>query len=106
MEKKQMITGIFLIPTLHLSTTRDANKAVDAIVYQLGSLNCEQDNRAAVIRYTGLLSKETKEILDKEAKNYGHDIAYVEAEHETPFVDCDTFHIPTDEEMKEHLKWN
>ena len=104
MEKKQMLTGIFLIPTLHISTTRDANKAVDAIIHQLGVLNCEPDNRAAIIKYTGLLSEETKEILDREAKNYGHDVAYVEAEYETPFVDCDTIHIPTDEEMKEHLK--
>lgn len=104
MEKKQMLTGIFLIPTLHISTSRDANAAVKAIVHQLGALNCEPDNRAAVIKYTGLLSKETKEILDIEAKNYGHDVAYIEAEYETPFCDCDTFHIPTDDEMKEHLK--
>ena len=103
MEKKQMLTEIFLIPTLHISASRDANAAVKAIVHQLGALNCEPDNTAAVIKYAGLLSKETKEILDIEAKNYGHDIAYIEAEYETPFVDCDTFHIPTDAEMREHL---
>lgn len=104
MEKKQMLTGIFLIPTLHISTSRDANAAVKATVHQLGALNCEPDDTAAVIKYTGLLSKETKEILDREAKNYGHDIAYIEAEYETPFADCDTFHIPTDEEMIIHLE--
>ena len=104
MEKKQMLTGIFLIPTLHMSISRDTNAAIKAIVYQLGALNCEPDNHAAVIKYTGLLSKETKEVLDIEAKNYGHNIAYIEAEYETPFADCDTFHIPTNEEMIIHLE--
>ena len=106
MEKKQMLTGIFLIPVLSYHANKDANKAVNAIIYQLGALNCEPDNSAAVIKYTGLLSKETKEILDIEAKSYGHHIAYIEAEYETPFADCDTLHIPTNDEMKEHLKWN
>lgn len=104
MEKKQMLTGIFFIPTLHVHADRNVKSAMYAVVHQLGALNCEPDNTAAVIKYTGLLSKETKEILNKEAKNNGHRIAYIEVEYETPFADCDTFHIPTDDEMKEHLK--
>ena len=103
MEKKQMLTGIFLIPTLHY-TDKNVKSAMYAVIHQLGVLNCEPDDTAAVIKYTGLLSKETKEILDKEAKNNGHHIAYIEAEYETPFADCDTFHIPTDEEMIIHLE--
>ena len=68
MEKKQMLTGIFLIPTLHVSTSRDANAAVKAIVHQLGALNCEPDNRAAVVKYTGLLSKKQKKYLTEKQK--------------------------------------
>lgn len=104
MEKKQMLTGIFLIPTLHAHADRNVKSAMHAVIHQLGALNCEPDDTAAVIKYTGLLSKETKEILDKEAKNNGYRIAYIEAEYETPFADCDTFHIPTDEEMIIHLE--
>lgn len=102
----KIITGIFLIPTLHVSTSRDANVAVNAIVYQLGALNCENDNDCAVIRYNGILSKDAKEVLTDIAKQHGHRILYLEAEDETPFVNDDTFHIPTNGEMKEHLKWN
>ena len=104
MEKKQMLTVIFFIPTLHTHADRNVKSAMYAVVHQLGALNCEPDDTAAVIKYTGLLSKETKEILDKEAKNNGHHIAYIEAEYETPFADCDTFHIPTNEEMIIHLE--
>lgn len=106
MEKKQMLTGIFLIPTLHISTSRDANAAIKAIVYQLGALNCEDDDTCAVIRYNGILSKDAKEVLTDIAKQHGHRILYFEAEKDTSFADDDTFHIPTDDEMKEHLKWN
>lgn len=106
MEKKQMLTGIFLIPTLHISTSRDVNAAVKAIVYQLGALNCEDDDTCAVIRYDGILNKDAKAVLTDVAKQYGHRILYFEAEKDTPFADDDTFHIPTDDEMKEHLKWN
>lgn len=100
MEKKQMLTGIFFIPTLQVHNVKSA---MHAVIHQLGALNCEPDGTAAIIKYNGLLSKETKEILNKEAKDNGHHIAYIEAEYETPFVNDDTFHIPTDEEMVEHL---
>lgn len=103
MKKQKMPTGIFLIPTLHISPSRDANEAIDAIIFQLGALNCEKDDDAAVIKYNGLLSAETKEILNKEIKCHGHLIMYLEAEYETPFANDDTFHIPTNEEMVEHL---
>lgn len=104
MEKKQMITGIFLIPTLHISASKDANAAVKAIVYQLGALNCDDDNDCAMLKYNGILSNAAKSILEDVAKAHGHRILYLETEDETPFVDDNTFHIPTDEEMKEHLK--
>ena len=106
MEKKQMLTGIFLIPTLHVSASRDANAAITAIVYQLGALNCENDNDCAMLRYNGRLSNDAKSVLEDVAKTHGHLILYIEAEEDTPFVDDNTFHIPTNDEMKEHLKWN
>lgn len=106
MEKNQMLTGIFLVPVLDYHANKNANDAVKAIVYQLGALNCESDNICAVIRYNGILSKDAKEVLTNVAKQYGHRILYCEAEKDTSFVDDDTFHIPTNDEMKEHLKWN
>lgn len=109
MEKEKevkMLTGIFLIPTLHISTSRDANAAVKAIVYQLGALNCDYDNDCAMLRYNGILNNDAKSKLEHEAATHGHRILFLEAEDESSFIDDNTFHIPTNEEMKEHLKWN
>ena len=106
MEKKQMLTGIFLIPELRFHANKDAMNATNAIVHQLGALNCEPDDETAMIRYNGILNRETKEILSAESKKYGFYTAYVEAEYESPFVDCDTFRIPTNDEMKTHLNWD
>lgn len=102
----KMITGIFLVPVLDYHAHKNANDAVKAIVYQLGALNCEDDSNCAVIRYNDILSKDAKAVLTDIAKQHGHRILYLEAEDETPFADDDTFHIPTNDEMKEHLKWN
>ena len=102
----KMITGIFLIPLLDYHANKNANDAVKAIVYQLGALNCENDSDCAVIKYNGTLNKNAKNVLTDIAKQYGHRILYFEAEDETPFIDDDTFHIPTDDEMKEHLTRN
>ena len=107
MEKEvKMLTGIFLIPTLHISASRDANAATTAIVYQLGALNCENNNDCAMLKYNGILSNDAKSVLEDVAKTHGHRILYLEAEDESPFIDDNTFHIPTNEEMKEHLNWN
>lgn len=106
MEKKQMLTGIFLIPALDYHAHKNANDAIKAIIYQLGALNCDDDYNYAAIKYNGILKKDAKTILNDIAKNHGHHILYIEAEDNTPFADDDTLHIPTDEEMKEHLKWN
>jgi hypothetical protein len=102
----KMITGIFLVPVLDYHANKNANDTVKAIMYQLGALNCEDDDTCAVIRYNGILNKDAKEVLTDVAKQYGHRILYFEAEEDTSFADDDTFHIPTDDEMKEHLKWN
>lgn len=99
----KMITGIFLIPELNHNTNKDANMVVDAIIYQLGALNCENDNGCAIIKYTGILNEDTKTVFTNIAKQYGHSVLYLEAEDETPFANDDTFHIPTNAEMKEHL---
>ena len=104
MEKKQMLTGLYIIPTSNDSC--NVFNIVDKIACQLGYLNCETQNDAAVIKYDGTLSQDNKTKLTNLANEHGFVIAYVEAEYETPFADCDTIHIPTDDEMKEHLNWN
>ena len=104
MEKKQMLTVLFFVPTSNASC--NAFNIVDKVACQLGYLNCEKQDDAAIIKYDGLLSKENKEKLTELAKEYQFVIAYVEAEYETPFANCDTIHIPTDDEMKEHLNCN
>lgn len=101
MEKKQMLTLLFFIPTSNASC--DAFNVADKIACQLGYLNCEIQDDAAIIKYDGLLSKEAKEKLTKLADERNFLIAYTEAEYETPFANHDTVHIPTDDEMKEHL---
>ncbi|MBR5795669.1 MAG: hypothetical protein IKY26_05955 [Erysipelotrichaceae bacterium] len=100
----KMITGIFLIPTLHVSTSRDAKAAVKTIVYQLGVLNCDYDNDCAMLRYNDILSNDVKSKLKHEAATHGHRILFLEAEDKSSFIDDNTFHIPTDEEMIVHLE--
>lgn len=106
MEKNQMLTCIILIPVLDYHASKNANDAVKAIVYQLGALNCKNDDICAAIRYNGILNKNTKEILTNVAEQHGHRILYAEAEKDAAFVDNDTFHIPTNDEMKTHLNWD
>ena len=108
MKEKEVktITGIFLIPVLDYHANKDANAAITAIVYQLGALNCENDTDCAMIRHNGVLNKNAKGVLTDIAKQHGHRILYVEAEDDTSFVDDDTVHIPTNCEMREHLKQN
>lgn len=102
MEEKQMLTGLYFIPTSNDSC--NVFNVIDKIACQLGYLNCETQDDAAVIKYNGLLSEENKKTLTSLAEEHNFIIAYIEAEYETPFADCDTIHIPTDDEMKEHLK--
>lgn len=104
MEEKQMLTGLYIIPTSNDSC--NVFNVVDKIAYQLGYLNCETQDDASVIKYYGLLSNKNKEKLTSLAEEHHFIIAYIEAEYETPFANCDTIHIPTDDEMKEYLKWN
>ena len=100
----KMITGIFLIPTLHMSTSRDANNALNAIMYQLGALNCEDGDDCAMLKYNGILNNDAKSALENVAKTHDYYILYLEAEDKSSFIDDNTFHIPTDEEIREHLK--
>jgi hypothetical protein len=105
MEKKQKMTGIFFIPQTNDST--NVFKVVDKIAQQLGYLNCEpQKDVAMILCKNTVLSSEHKETLTKLAEEYNYTLLYIVAEEDSPFVDCDTFNIPTDNEMKEHLNWN
>ena len=105
MEKKQMLTGIFFIPK-----TNDACCAfnvVDKIAQQIGYLNCEpQKDVASILCKNTVLSSEHKNTLTKLAEEYNYTLLYIVAEEDSPFIDCDTFHIPTNDEMKEHLNCN
>ena len=103
MEKKQMLTGLYFIPTSNDSC--NVFNVVDKIACQLSYLNCETQDDAAVIKYNGLLSEVNKQKLTSLAEEHHFTIAYIEAEYGTPFADYDTIHIPTNEEMKEHLAW-
>lgn len=100
---EQMITGILLIPTQHPHAKKDTKNALNAIVHQLGALNCEKHDDYAVIQYIGILSETVKTVLNDTANEHGHHLWYLEAENKTPFVDKDTFHIPTDDEMIVYL---
>lgn len=103
MEKKQKMTGIFFIP----QTSNSANvfNVVDKIAQQIGYLNCEpQKDNASILCKNVVLSSEHKNTLTKLAEEYNYTLLYIVAEEESPFIECDTFYIPTDDEMKEHLK--
>ena len=73
MEKKQMLTGLYIIPTSNDSC--NVFNVIDKIACQLGYLNCETQNDAAVIKYNGLLSKENKEKLTSLAEEHQFTIA-------------------------------
>ena len=103
MGKKQMLTVLYLIPTSNGAC--DAFDVVDIIARQLGYLNCKTQDDVAAIKYDDILSQDVKEKLTDIADDNNFVIKYVETEYETPFVNCDTIHIPTADEMQTHLNW-
>lgn len=99
----KMITGIYAIPTI--SGAPSGFITIEKVAHQLGLLHCDLCNEAAAVAYTGTISTEHKQKLQNIAKNDGYVLIFVEAEEDTKWIDCETIHIPTNEEMKEHLKW-
>lgn len=103
MDEKQKMTGIFLIP--QTSNPTHAFAVVDKIAQQIGYFNCEpQKDVASILCKNAVLSPKHKEALTKLAEAYNYALMYIVAEEDSPFVDCDTFHIPTNEEMIIHLE--
>lgn len=99
----KIITGIYAIPTINGAPS--AFSTIEKIAQQLGLLNCDLCNEAAAAAYTGTISTEHKQKLQSIAKDDGYTLLFVEAEEDTKWIDCETIHVPTTEEMKEHLKW-
>lgn len=98
-----MITGIYAIPTI--SNAPSAFSTIEKVSHQLGLLNCDLCDEAAAVAYTGTISTEHKRKLQNIAENDGYMLLFVEAEENTKWIDCESVHIPTNDEMKEHLAW-
>lgn len=92
MEKKQILTGLYFIPTKNDAT--NVFNTVNKIAQQLGYLNCEADDNAAAIKYEGIIQEEHKEKLIKIANENHFTIMFIEAEYETPYADNNTIRIP------------
>ena len=62
-------------------------------------------NNIAAVAYNGTLPVEHKEKLINIAKDDGYQLLFVEAEQDNKWINYETIHVPTNEEMVEHLKW-
>lgn len=99
----KIITGIYAVPTI--SNAPSAFSTIEKIAHQLGLLHCDLHDEVAGVAYRDIISAENKQKLQHIAENNGYTLIFVEAEEETKWIDCETIHIPTNEEMKEHLAW-
>lgn len=90
MEKK-IVTGIFRIAP-EFPTPNPFNIA-NLIAAQIGHLNCEIQNDAAVIKYEGKLSDEHKERLDKIADNNCYALMYIEAYNDDERMNYNTINL-------------
>ena len=99
----KIITGIYAVPTI--SNAPSAFATIEKIAHQLGLLHCDLCSEAAAVAYTGIISTEHKQKLQKIAENDDYVLIFVEAEEDTKWINCETIHVPTTEEMKEYLAW-
>ena len=97
------ITAIYTVPTIN--NAPNAFSTIEKVANQLGLLHCDLWDDAAAVAYKGIISKENKQKLQNIAKNDSYVLIFVEAEENTKFIDWETIHIPTNDEMKEHLAW-
>lgn len=104
MEKK-FITAILVIATTKNSQLT-AYRMCEQISNYLGKLNSEINDEAAIICYYGVLSKENKDKLQEVAENNAFTLLFLEAEEDSTWIKDETIHVPSNEEMKEHLAWN
>lgn len=96
------ITAILIVPTSK-NAPFTAHRMCEQIANYVGRLNCETDDDIAVIRYEGILSKENKDKLQEVAKNNAFVLLFLEAEDDTDWVKDETIHVPSKNEMREHL---
>ena len=101
--KTNFITAIYAIPKI--SNAPSAFSTIEKVSHQLGLLHCDLCDEAAAVAYTGTISIEYKQKLQNIAENDGYTLLFVEAEKDTKWIACESVHIPTNEEMKEHLAW-
>lgn len=99
----KIITGIYAVPTI--SDAPSAFSTIEKVAHQLGLFHCDLCDEAASVAYMGIISTEHKQKLQKIAENDGYVLIFVEAEEDTKWINCETVHVPTTEEMKEHLEW-
>jgi hypothetical protein len=99
----------FITAILIIATTKNspfpAHKMCETISNYVGKLNCEINDEMAIVRYNGILSDENKNKLQEVAKNNVFTLLFLEAEEDTKWIKNETIHVPSDNEMKEHLAW-
>ena len=98
------ITAILVIATAKNSLF-PAHKMCETISNYVGRLNCEINDEIATVCYNGILSKENKDKLQDVAKNGEFTLLFLEAEEDTKWIQNETIHVPSNNEMKEHLAW-
>lgn len=100
--KTNFITAIYAIP--RISNAPSAFSTIEKVSHQLGLLYCDLCDEAAAMAYTGTISTEHKQKLQNIAENDGYMLLFVEAEKDTKWIECESVHVPTTEEIKEHLE--
>lgn len=100
-----VITAILVMATPKNSQLT-AHRVCEQIANYVGRLNCEINDEVAMIRYDGILSNEHKNKLQEVAKSHMFTLLFLEAEEDTKWIKDETIHIPSNDEMKEHLAWD
>lgn len=103
--KTNFITAILVMAT-NKNSQLTSYKMCEQISHYVGKLNCEINDEVAMVRYDGILSKENKDKLQEVAKNNAFTLLFLEAEEDTTWIKDETIHVPSNDEMKEHLNWN
>lgn len=94
MEKKQLITGIVLIPATNNAT--NALKVLEKVSNALGWLHCTTCD-VAMLRYEGLISDEQKNKINKIVEQYNYVLMYIEAYEEDERLTNDTICLTNEE---------
>ena len=99
------ITAILVMATPKNSQLT-AHKMCETISNYVGRLHSEINDEVSMVRYNGILSDEHKNKLQEVAKNNMFTLLFLEAEEDAKWIKNETIHVPSDNEMKEHLAWD